>query len=300
MPSILGLEAVAVAGDPRFARAYHLSAVHPQKTRALFNQDVVAWLAEHPGLRLESAGRGILLYWTDRSRPAPESFARDAAEIFARLAEAQRNAPPVTPQDPRAAAESIPGFLGRRVRKELLTRADLAAFLAQPRPRKLAPNVWEYVERRSPLIWPALGLIFATVGASFACAFGVVQGDWKGVLLGGLFFAAGAPLAFFTGRGRWRQMRLLRRGEAVSARIEGLDDTGMWTSTAGAIWRLRLRYSLQGQPYESETTICGFAIERAQQALETGKSVTILVDPRRPQRALLADDLLTVSPEYEA
>ncbi|MEA3195852.1 MAG: hypothetical protein QOD26_4185 [Betaproteobacteria bacterium] len=298
MPGILGLEAVKVAGDAGFARAYHLSAVHPQKTRALFNEGVVAWLAAHPGLRLESSGRGMLLYCAGRSRPEPESFARDAAEIFHRLAESQRNAPPVAPQDARSAAEATQGPLGKRVRKELVTRADLAAFLAQPLPRKPGSNIREYCERRSPPMWPGIGLIFATVGAAFAYGFGV-QGDWKGILFGAAFVAVGAPVAFFTGRTHLRLMRLLRRGEVVSARIERLEDTGWWTSTTGALWRLRLRYSLQGQPRESEATISGFAIERAQQALDAGKPVTILVDPRRAERVLLADDLLTVSPEYE-
>ena len=298
MPGILGLEAVEVE-DPAFSRAYHLCAVHPQKTRALFNQAVVTWLAAHPGLRLESAGRGLLLYRPGQSfGAAKESFARDAAEIFRRLAEAQRDAPPIAPQDPRAAAASMKGMLGREARRDLVTRGDLSAFLAQRPPRRLPANVKRYCERRIPQLVPGLGLIFAMVGALLAYGFGR-QGDWPGVILGGAFVAVGAPLAFFFGRMRFRLKRLLRRGEVASARIEDLHDSGIYTSSAGSLWGLRLRYAVDGIEREATCRISGFGIERARDAAESGKPVSILYDPQARQRVLFVDDLLTVSPEYE-
>jgi len=293
MPSVLGLEAVRVQDAGEFARAYHLSAVNPERTRGLFNAEVAAWFARHPGLRLDSAGRGLLL-----RGPAWESFPRDAAEIFTKLAQAQRNAPPVSPQDPRAAAAAMPGFLGRQMRRELVTRADLSAFLAQPLPRKLPANIRLYCEKRSPQIWFGLGLIFAMVGAFFAYGFGR-QGDWKGILFGSAFAAIGAPVAFFAGRSRWRWRRLLRRGELASARIERLEDSGWSSSTTGAVWNAYLRYSVRGQQHEATGTISGFGIERARNALEAGKPVSLLYDLADPQRVLLVEDLLNASPEYE-
>jgi hypothetical protein len=300
MPGILGLEAVHVEGNAAFSRAYHLCAVHPQKTRALFNDAVVTWLAAHPGVRLESAGRGLLFYWPGRPfHSEAEGFTRDAAELLGRLADAQRNAPPVAPQDPRAAAAATPGMLGREMRKDLTTRGDLAAFLAQPPPRKLPANLERYCERRIPQMVPGIGLLFAMVGVLFAYGFGR-QGDWKGILFGGAFFAIGAPLAFFFGRMRFRLKRLLRRGAVASARIEGLHDSGIHTSTAGALWELRLRYSVDGIERDVRCRISRFGIERARDAMDAQKPVRILYDPTSPRRVLFVDDLLTVSPEYES
>lgn len=246
---MLGVEAVHIEREPRFSSAYHLAGVHAQKTRALFSDSVVAWFADHPGLRLESAGRGLLLYRV--AGAACQDFAGDV---------------------PTRGAIFHPWC--RRIRNPRLQRCPVSSRL---------PTSMHSLRN----------------GAAFAYGFRQ-QGRLEGLGNGRIVRRPGVPLAFFFARSRYRIKRLLKRGALASATIDGLEDSGVWTTSTGPIWKLKLRYRAQGQAHQAECRISGHGIERARDAAEARRPVRILYDTARPKRVLYADDLITASPEYDS
>lgn len=300
-----GIEDINFPSHEEFSRQYHLSAVHAENARRLFEGGLLEHLGRRPGLHIQSAADGLLIYrpGTLCSADEIEGFIAETTEIFslleasARKLQQAREAGLIPKTDARAEAAKITGLVGEVVRERLVTRADVEAFMRQPPPRKVPANIRHYCEGFAPGMVLAIGALFFLVGAGFAFGFGQA-GKWGGALFGLLFCAVGGGLLFFFGRIRLRLERLLRHGELGVGRIEGIESTG-WSGPGGEVFRASVRFQAKGATVPAKCNIAGVAVERAQKLFIAKKPAAMLYDPANPERFLLVDALLTVSPEFD-
>jgi hypothetical protein len=309
-----GYADIDFGSHPAFSRAYHLTGRYEEDLRKLFNTRLLAELERRPGLTVQAAGAALILFRTNVICAGAERdrLVAEAAEIFRLIAESARasgfSANRVVNRDVRALVGKLPGLGGIDARRELVTRADLEAFLHCAPPRKLPANIRLYMERIVPQVFPGFGLIFAMAGTLFTYMFtrqaiergaGFFTGDTGGALMGLLFLAIGAPVAFFGGRARHRIKRVLKRGKLTPATIEKVQPTG--TSVNGvAQYELTVRYRADGREVRGSGKVAGAGVERAQKYAAEHKPAAILYDPANPGQVLLADGLLTTTLEDEA
>lgn len=305
LSSITGIEDIDFPSHPEFSRNYHLTAVHTENARRLFDDRLLESLSRHPGLHIESAQSSLLIYRPGAQNRAEEieGFITETTEIF-RLFEASARKLQQAPEvglipkvDARAAAEKMPGAVGKLLREILVTRAEVKAFVRQPPPRKVPANIRRYCDQFAPGMMLMIGGMFFLVGAGFS--FGFWQaGKWDGALFGLLFVVVGGGVLLFLGRIRLSLVRLLRHGHLGVGRIENIESTG-WSGPGGEVSRAKVRFQAAGESVQATCNIAGFAIERAQKLAAATKPAALLYDPANPQRFLLVDALLSVSPEYE-
>jgi hypothetical protein len=300
-----GIEDINFASHEEFSRRYHLSAMHAENARRLFEAPLLEHLERRPGLHVQSAADGLLIYRPGQRLGAEEieGFIAETTEIFrlfeasARKLQQAREAGLIPKADARAEAAKISGLVGEVVRERLVTRADVEAFMRQAPPRKVPANIRHYCEGFAPGMALAAGALFFLVGAGFAFGFGQA-GKWGGALVGLLFAVVGAGLLFFFGRMRLRLERLLRHGELGVGRIEGIESTG-WSGPGGDVSRASVRFQAKAATVQAKCNIAGVAVERAQKLFTAKRPAAVLYDPANPERFLLVDALLTVSPELE-
>src|SRR5450759_2560367 len=81
----VGIQGIDFPAHPEFSRAYHLTGVHAEHTRGLFNDDrLLEGLTRRQGLCIASDSGGLVIYRTNRLCEAGElkGFVSEAAEIF--------------------------------------------------------------------------------------------------------------------------------------------------------------------------------------------------------------------------
>ena len=302
-----GLAKIEFPAHPDFARAYHLSAVHEENTRMMFDDRVLNTLVRSPGLHICSGANALLIYQPGRQYGPDEleGFISETAQIFRLFEESARQMKlaaetRVTPKaDVRAIAEKIPGFTGQDIRNSLVIRSELMAFVNQTPPREIPDNILQYCETSAPKIGLLICIVFAITGGSFAAAFGI-NGNIGGMIFGLVVFVIGGSTAFFVGRARMRITRLLRHGQLGSANIEsigpGLGEgdlcIGARHYAEGQVWHVTF-------PWHERSNAVGDARKRAEKLAAEKKPTPILYDPKAPQRVLIVEALLNVSPEYE-
>jgi hypothetical protein len=312
---LMGSEKIEFPAQPYFSQIYDLSGTRPDNTRRLFDDGVLNRLVRRPGLRIQSAADALLIYEPGRQFEAAEleAFIAEATQIF-RLFEAsarrmkQEDESRVTPkEDVRALAEKMPGLMGNILRETLVTRSDLSAFVSQATPRKIPANILRYVDNFAPGFVMLIGIMFSVAGTGFAVAFGyealasgkgLMSDKGMGTLFGLVFLGVGSCIAYFAGRARFRMNRLLRDGRICPARIEKIDSTNMSINNK-AVSLMTVQFQAEGRITQASCKIMGDAIQRAQKFVVDEKPAPILYDPADPQRILLVDALLNVSPEYE-
>ena len=302
-----GFEDINFPAHPEFSGAYYLSAVRVEDTRKLFNSRVLEVLGRRQGLYVTSDLGGLVIYRPEKLCDAAElkGFISEAAEIFRLFEESARQsnltaeAASSVKEDIRARAAEVPGPIGEFLRENLVTRADVDAFVSQPPPRKIPANLLAYRNREAPLWLIGLGIVFALIGALLI----LVQGyqalsDSKGLmgislgsaLFGLLFFVVGAGITFFSVPAYFRLTRLLRHGQPVTARIEKIASTS-WTENNEEIFQVTARYNAGDRAVQGTCKIAGSVLKRAQKLALDTSSVLILHDPADPQHVLLVEQL---------
>lgn len=302
-----GFEDINFPAHPEFSRAYYLSAVRVEDTRKLFNSRVLEVLGRRQGLYVTSDLGGLVIYRPEKLCDAAElkGFISEAAEIFRLFEESARQsnltaeAASSVKEDIRASAGKVPGPIGEFLRENLVTRADVDAFVSQPPPRKIPPNLLAYRDREAPLWLIGLGIVFAVIGAVLILLPGyltlsagkrLLDINLGAALFGLLFFAVGTGITFFSVPAYFRLTRLLRHGKPATARIEKIATTS-WTDNGEEIFQVTARYNAGGRAVQGTCKIAGSALTRAQKLAPDTKSVLILHDPAEPQRVLLVEQL---------
>jgi len=303
MARMSGLNDVDIdfAAHPAFSKAYLLTGTSAPAVRRLFEHaPLLDLLGRRTGLSIHSQLSGLVIHrWELRCDDAQrKDFAAEAAILFklfedAAAAAREKPAPKV---DLEAFFASLPGPQGRDLRKRAVLRADLAALLAQPVPRRPGWKVFS-AAAGAGVFFLLLGAAFASAGIAFAAMY-AARGNFMDLVLP-LLFAAGGLAGL--GYGLFeviRARRLLRHGTRAQARIESLEPTG--NSTDGAPdYRLRVRFQAGAESVEAACTANGEGALRARMLKEDGKAVTVLYDPAKPKEILFAEGLLTLSPEIE-
>lgn len=302
-----GFEDINFPAHPDFSRAYYLRAVRVADTRKLFNSQLLEALGRHQGLQVTSDLGGLVFFRPGKLCDAGElkGFISEAAEIF-RLFEASARQSNLTAEaassakvDIRARAGEVPGPIGKILRENLVTRADVDAFISQPPPRTIPPNLLAYRNREAPPWLIGLGVLFALVGALLMVGQGYQalsdSTGRTGISLGAtlfalLFLVAGAGITFFSVPACLRLTRLLRYGNPATATIEKISSTN-WTDSGEDVVQVTARYNAAGRVVQGTCQITGSALKRAQQLAPDAKSVLILHDPADPQRVLLVEQL---------
>lgn len=312
----VGIQGIDFPAHPEFSRAYSLTGVHAENTRRLFDDDrLLEGLTRRQGLCIASDSGGLVIYRSNKLCEAGElkGFVSEAADIF-RLFEdsARKSRAPAetvsTPQaDIKALAGTMPGLMGYILRKTLVTRADVDAFIRQPPPRTIPANILRYRDKFVPGFVMFAGIGLAIGGAVFAVAFGYVALSGGGglmrakgaaVILPLVFLGVGGCIAYFAARTRIRTKRLLRNGRTCAATIEKIDSTGE-SINKESVSLMTVQFQADGRVVQASCRIVGDAIERAQQFAADKKPVPILYDPADPRRILFVEALLNVSREYE-
>ena len=316
LSSRMGIEDIDFPARPEFSRAYHLSAVHAENTRRLFNNDrLLEGLGRRQGLYVASDSGSLVIYRPGKLCEAGElrGFVSEAAEIFRLFEDSARrsgltaDAVPAEKVNVHALAAKMPGLIGKIIRETLVTRADVDAFIHQPPPRMIPANILRYCDRDAPILVIVVGIAFALAGALIAFAVGydalstgrgLMSVKWEGAILGLVFLAGGGSIAVFFARIRFRMKRLLRHGQLSAAKIEKIVPTG-WQSGGEEISRMMVQHQAEGRLVQASCKITGGAALRAQKLAVDKKPAAILYDPANPQRILFVESLLNVSPEYE-
>jgi hypothetical protein len=311
----VGIQGIDFPAHPEFSRAYHLTGVHPEHARRLFDDGpLLEGLRRRQGLHVESDLGGLVIYRSNKLCEAGElkDFVSEAAEIFRLFEDSARKSGAaaetvLTPEaEIRTLAATTPGLMGYFLRKTLVTRADMDAFIRQPPPRTIPANILRYRDKFVPGFVMFAGMGLAIAGAAFALFGYVALSDGRGlmrakgaaVILPLVFLGAGGCIAYFAGRTRNRAKRLLRNGRTCAAMIEKIDPTGESLNKA-SVSLLTVQFQADGRVVQASCRIVGEAVERAQQFAVDKKPVPILYDPADPRRILFVEALLNVSREYE-
>jgi hypothetical protein len=312
---ILGLKHIDFPSHPQFNDAYHLSSLDPDLVRRLFNASVLDAFSGRPGLYVTSSHGDMVIYRKNQINTGEELQACTgvAGALFALFEDAARQAMltedfPLRPKpDVRTRIANMPGLFGDRMRKNLVTRDDAAAFVRQVPPRRIPSSLRAYVEKQAPQMFMGLGIIFASGGTFFMYGFGrqafdgslgSLSSNIRGVLFGLLFVVIGTPTAFFSMRARHRIKRLLRRGQVGEGMIEEVQSTGTRLNNVEQ-FMITVRYSAGGREIRATCKNIGYGAERARRFAAAGKRARILYDPDYPERVLLLDALLSYSPELD-
>lgn len=121
------------------------------------------------------------------------------------------------------------------------------------------------------VLWlvPLAGLVFfPTPGGEDPLLLGI---------FGGMAALATAAWAAWTLR-RWLTLRrLLAHGVTVNGRVLGVEEN------AEAVWALRLGYTVHGREYQARI------VTGARPAYRVAETVSLLVDPARPARAVIRE-----------
>lgn len=297
---------------PAFSAAYILTGTWPANTRRLFEHaPLLDELARRPGFNVASNLSSLVLYRWQANGVLQErrAFAANAAAVFARFEEAARAAElkPALKRDVNAYAASLPGELGKRLLKSLVTRADLAAFLRQAPPRRAPANIRASGSDSTSMIFAVIGLVVALV-ASLVVLGNVYPPLSEGrplmsdqfvyAALACAFVAFGIGVALYGAFAALRTQGLLRIGVLASASIEAIEPTGVRINDAEE-YILKLRYPAGAQEVRAECRVRGVAVKRARQLKVEGKPAPIFYDPADPQRVMYAEALLTLDPEVE-
>lgn len=309
----VGIQKIDFPAHPEFSRACHLTAVDAENTRRLFNSgQLLEGLSRRRGLHVASDSGGLIIYRPGKLCEAEElkGFTGEAAEIFrlfedaACQAAATAETTVTAKEDIRAIAEKMPGLMGTILRKTLVTRTDVDAFIRQPLPRTIPANILRNTDKFAPFIFLGIGL--AGLGAVSATVFGydalasgktLTSNTGTGLILGLVFLGIGSCIAYFAGRTRIRAMGLLRNGCICAAKIEKIDSIG--TSINGkTVSRITVQFQAEGRVMQASCKIIGYAVQRAQKLAVDKKPAPILYDSAAPQRILFVDSLPNVSPEY--
>ena len=315
LSGMVGIQSIDFPAHPEFSQNYQLTAVHAENTRRLFNDRLLERLSRAQGLCVSSDSGGLVIYRQGKLCEAGELkvFVSEAAEIFrlfedsARRSSLTAEAVLTAKADVKALAGKMPGLIGKIVRENLVTRADVDAFVRQPPPRTIPANILRYSDKFAPGLLMLVGIVFAFAGAAVAFAFGyealsggkgLMSDKGMGVILGLVFLSAGGPIAYFAGRARIRIKRLLRDGRISAARIEKIDATAMSVNNE-AVSRMTVQFQTEGRVMQASCKIMGDAVQRVQKLAADNKPAPILYDPADPQRILFIEALLNVSPEYE-
>lgn len=307
MARMAGMGDINFPSNPAFSGAFILTGTHPETVRRLFDHAPLQQaLAQRAGLTVASDLSSLSLYRWEQfaDAAARRALAEEAAPVFALLEQAAAAAreKPASKPDPRAYAASLPGAAGQALRKSLITRRELAAFLGQATPRTLPPEVRAWLNRAASawiLVMSALVLAVALLFLVLGLTSGQRLGDiWLEIAFPLLFAAAAVAGAVWTVRTRTRLKRLLRHGALAVARIEGIEATGNSSNNLEE-YRMRIRFQAGASTVAADCTIAGHGHERARILKTDGKPAPILYDPANPQQVLFVEGLLSLSPEIE-
>ena len=312
---VVGIQDMDFPAHPEFSRAYHLTAVHAENTRRLFNDRLLEGLSRRQGYCVASDSGSLVIHRAGKLCKAEElkGFVSEAAEIFrlfedsARTSGQTAEAVLTAKVDVKAVAEKMPGLIGNVVRETLVTRADVDAFIRQPLPRTIPANILRYSDKFAPGSLRLIGIMFTIVGAAFGSAYGfealsggmgLMSDNGLRVIVPLVFLGVGGCITYFAGRTRIRIKRLLRNGQTCAAKIEKIDATGESIGNV-SFFRVTVQFQAEGRLMQASCRIMGDAVQRAQRLAVAKKPAPILYDPANPQRILFVEALLNVSPEYE-
>ncbi len=309
----LGAEDIRFPAQEEFSRAYLLSASIPENTRRLFDYaPLLGALARRPGLHIASQVNALIIYQdgTAFHGATLEGFIKEAAEILRLFEQAARNAStdaansPTPKADARALADGARGAMGAAAQANLVTHADVDAFLRMPAPRPIPAGFRRYPDRLAPAYFVVLGSVFVLTGAFFGLTnlgelLSGATNKAAGVALGLIFMLMGGSVAYFFGRIRARCKQLLRDGRVASGQIQSIEETSMALGSSN-VFEVTVIYPSEAGSKRGTCNIVGLAsLRRARTLADNKKPARVLYDPAHPERVLLAEALLTVSEELE-
>ena len=308
----VGVEDIDFSSQTEFSGKYHLSAVHAENTRRLFDSSLLAVLARTNGLHMQCRRDGLVLYRPKQVLDSADfkAFTTEALTILRLVKQSAASLAATGPlaaatgTDVNALAKNMPGMMGKLVRARLVVRADVAALLQQAPPRKVPDNIRKQVDGGVDL-----GSMFAFILLTFGVASTSIISNQQPAdaaspasrfmfIVGILSGTLGAWILFRSVRSRYRQNALLRSGHVGSAKIVSLDATGVEIDGEKQ-YRMNVEFQALGRAVTATTKIRGDAVFRAKRLMQDGKPAVILYDRSVETRILYADSLMHVSPEYE-
>jgi hypothetical protein len=304
--SVQGMHGVDIKWRASFAREYQLWASNPEHAKLLFNDEVLAYFGRRPGLQVMAADYRLIMFQPGMpfEDTNVESFVRQAMEVFALLEEATETAldrlAKAPPDDAiLAAAQGLPQA-GVLVDREIATREDVESFLSQPPPRRVPRNIRRQRLGATSALLALVGPLLAAAGLATCVAVGIFAGgSWSEdrvipIIVGAAFTVVGGLSGFFAWRYRYRNLRLLRRGQIALAKFETIKATENYVGYEQQ-HLARCRLDANGREWTADCYLGERIARQARQHAKTGATIRVLYDPKHPDRILWAESLITVS-----
>ncbi len=151
-------------------------------------------------------------------------------------------------------------------------------------PRSISKSyVWRLLSSEgsaiAALVFTSLGLVFGVVGAGLTLGVITAFVGIPFLLLGIIFFGAGAAVLIWRYQGAQKVVRVLREGEAARGQILDLQQNYSVRVNGRHPWVIRYAFQAQGQKYEGKVT----TLNQPGQQLQAGNAACILYLPDAPQ-----------------
>lgn len=280
---LTGIPRVDLPAYPDVANKYAILSFQPHSTQQLFNRHLLDTIAALPRCQINTGNQSIAVGASREtvSDLGVESFIESAVAIAHRILESARNlpAPATSPaQEMQATVDSMDGWIGERLRDNILPPANIESFLNQTPPRQPARSIRRRAYGSKPFLTVWSGL-FGSAPIALALILHQAPGNRSAVLPILLLLFALIPLAIMVRcAGTWWRLRhILRNGEVVQARVANIKVTGIESDND------RLHdITFESAAGASQTRMGRQPAAQARQLLDAGTSTRILIDRSHP------------------
>ena len=286
--NFMGMPTVEVPDQPEFNRRFHVLSFHPQSTRRLLARPTAQLLLRHSDLTVKAGGGCVAIFrdgkTVDESEMAPFfASAREVAQQIITSADELPAEHKPSGEEAVQAIEGLSGWVGNRLRSQLITRWQIEDTLTQPPPRSVPKSIRHRAYGSSRFLM-LFGAMFMLIGAILTGMMFVVTSEEIPVWVP--FALLGAPLIGLTvftlaARYLWRRRRILHHGmcqqaeiidvKAADVYINGERQYDLTLAAANTEWLVRVGSG---------------PASNARSIRQRGESVRLLVDPATPSRAL--------------
>lgn len=285
-----GLPMVTIAGEGKFNRQFSVMSFHPESTQRLLTGNVAKVLLRKRDLSVKAGNGRIAVFRHGTTVPPTEEqeFYRESLEVAHCITQASAG----MPADAASGGEAVQtirglsGFVGRSLRRQVVTSDQVETFLSQEPPREATPEIRRFAYGSSGFImfW---GAAFAAIASAVVAMVFFIEAEEGAIpptvpYLLSLVPLIGVAVLFFASRYRWKRGRILRDGRCVRAKVRKVKETGVYTN-AGP--QYEVTFETSGGNKVSTKMASGQAT-LARKVKDQGGTVRLLADPSNPSDVL--------------
>ncbi len=298
-----GLEELDFAGHAEYDKIYSTFTYMPDAVRKLMDDELLAYLTERPGLKIQTADDRVLVCRPGKLLTGDELTALidDAQGLLSRLAESTRRILDEGWSPTEAVAglqQNIGGMLGRMLKGRIVTREQAQEFIAAPAPREVPGNINKSFLGFSRGFKIALSIIAATAGlitgviVFMAVAANLPPWQTSVIIAIQLVIFIGICIGrHYANRYHRTRQRILTNGEQMPAIIVAITGSNV-TINNQQRFNVELEYRAAGETHRKSIAAYGQGVQLAQSLLQSGTETEVLVDPKDSQSVIWVGQLV--------